>query len=220
MHMANIPSENKGCLTALLDLLRVISPEVGVDESLPYRIRDDFLSPAESSFYNVLSMAIAGQATICPKVNLIDVFFVARPNMNQSYRNRIDRKHLDFLVCKPKTMQPILGIELDDTSHNRPKGKQRDNFVDRVFQTAGLPLLHVPVKPSYSTSELSAKLAHYLNQPLEAKGSTGSTSTVAPLCPKCGTPMVVRTSTRGERQGTQSYGCRNYPHCHEMLAIE
>jgi len=44
-------------------------------EQLPYRVRDDFLSPAERSLYGVLCAAVGGWATVCPKVSLDDVFY-------------------------------------------------------------------------------------------------------------------------------------------------
>ena len=41
-----------------------------------------------------------------------------------------------------------------------------------------------------------------------------------PFCPMCGVPMVVRTATRGVRKGKQFFGCRNYPHCREIINID
>ena len=38
----------------------------------------------------------------------------------------------------------------------------------------------------------------------------------APLCPKCGIPMVERVSKRGPNAGQTFYGCSNYPRCKEM----
>lgn len=35
----------------------------------------------------------------------------------------------------------------------------------------------------------------------------------APLCPKCGKPMLKRTQTRGQHQGRDFWGCGDYPKC-------
>jgi hypothetical protein len=51
-------------------------------------------------------------------------------------------------------MNPLFAIELDDSSHNQPDRIERDAFVDDVFAVADLPLLHIPVRGSYNTSEL------------------------------------------------------------------
>lgn len=35
----------------------------------------------------------------------------------------------------------------------------------------------------------------------------------APLCPRCGAPLVLRTAARGERAGKQFFGCSAFPKC-------
>ena len=231
--MTNTANEKQGCLVAIFQLLGMNREQkqlISSTESLPYRVRDDFLSPAEISFYHVLSSVVGSWAVICPKVRLADIFFVARPNENLSYFNRIAKRHLDFLLCKPNSMKPVLGIELDDTSHTRSKRKQRDEFVNKVFESAGLPLLRIAAQRNYGTRELAAQVAQYLKL-AETHPSTSNTVAVpqptspqvskpiasAPICPKCGVPMVVRTAKRGKNQGEQFYGCPNYPKCREVL---
>jgi hypothetical protein len=231
--------ENQGCLGSLMRMFGVKpKPKQGSETAgeLPYRLRDDFLSSAESSFYRVLIAVVGNRATICPKVGLQDVFYVIRPNENAAHMNRIRQKHLDFLLCDPKTMKPFLAIELDDASHARPERMERDEFVDRVFKTAKLSLLHVPAQASYSPRNLSELLSSYLppvmdNASLITTAPTTSASVssvsaettdaprVVPLCPKCGVPMVVRTVKSGEHQGRQFYGCQNYPKCREMKPL-
>jgi hypothetical protein len=129
----------------------------------PYVLRDDFLSPAEHSFYLVLKQAVSDWALVCPKVRLGDLFYVNTRDRSKkmTYRNKIDRKHVDFLLCNPKTAKPILGIELDDKSHMRRDRQERDDFVDKAFAAANLPLARISVKISYSTSELDALLRQY-----------------------------------------------------------
>jgi hypothetical protein len=116
----------------------------------PYKLRDDFLSPAEKSFYLTLKNCVSEWADVCPKVNLGDVFYATCKNFGerQSYTNKINRKHEDFLLCDKKTALPLLGIELDDKSHDKTKRQERDHFVETVFKKAGLPLERVTVKMS------------------------------------------------------------------------
>ena len=141
-------SEPKGCLATFFALFGIRLAGPAKTAEFPYRQRDDFLSAAEFSFYRVLLAAAGNQAVVCPKVNLSDVFYVAGANEKQAYRNKIDRKHVDFLVCDPTTMKPRLGIELDDASHGRRDRLDRDEFVGRVFEAAGLRLMRVPAQSS------------------------------------------------------------------------
>jgi hypothetical protein len=126
----------------------------------PYQLRPDFLTPAELNFYRVLQTAVAGWAIIFAKVSLGDLFYAQTGDFaqNRAYRNKINRKHVDFLLCHPQTLRPLLGIELDDKSHQRPDRQARDQFVNHVFAAAQLPLVHIPVKRTYPTQKLNQLL--------------------------------------------------------------
>ena len=214
-----------GCLAAFLNLFRS-SPstsEVQVTtEPLPYRLRADFLSPAELSFYHVLASVVGDRAVVSTKVRLVDLFFVPRSQEWQAHHNKIAQKHLDILLCDPQTMRPIAGLELDDQSHERQDRVKRDAFVDEVFEAAGLPLLHIPYQRTYSPREIAAQVMPLLGEgsltPMRASQPVPTTDT-PPICPTCNIPMVVRTSTRGQNQGKPFYGCTNYPQCRSTVLI-
>lgn len=228
--MTTSTNRNPGCLTALLRLFRGnAEPEQhpALVETFPYRVRDDFLSPAELSFYHVLSSVIAPKAVVLTKVGLSDIFFVTRPHENRSASNRIAQKHVDFLLCEPQTMRPLVGIELDDASHRRADRRERDAFVNQVFEAADLKLLHVQVQRTYNRDEIAGQVLPFLSRnatnvqdlitttPLDHPPIT-SASVTQPICRKCGISMVLRTATRGDNQRQQFYGCVNYPRCREV----
>jgi len=223
--MSKASSNKSGCLGLFLELFGIkstVGPKsfpplpFGLhDEPLPFRLRDDFLSAAEISFYHVLLSTVGDELTICPKVNLGDIFFVSHPERNQAAWNRISRKHIDFLLCDRRSMRPRAGIELDDSSHARQDRQERDEFVQKVFETAGLALLRFPAQRSYRISEVAARLVPFVSEgalppPLPVPQETIS----APLCPKCGIPLVVRDSNRGK-----FYGCSNYPKCRQTMPM-
>jgi hypothetical protein len=197
----------------------------------PYFVRDDFLSAAEQSFYLVLKSAVADWALICPKVSLGDLFYAKSkdPSAYRTYTNKIDRKHVDFLLCDPKTARPLMGIELDDKSHRREDRQVRDEFVGQVFAAAQLPLVRVPVRQSYSVAELNALLRQHASSsdvveaPAKAEAATATTvaeQSAAPHCPKCGSEMVLRTARSGANQGGQFWGCPDYPRCRGILPYQ
>jgi hypothetical protein len=186
----------------------------------PYFVRDHFLSPAEHSFFMVLKKMVSDSALILIKVGLGDLFY-AKSNdasKHRSYTNKIDRKHVDFLLCDLKTVQPIVGIELDDKSHQRLDRQARDEFVEAVFRVAKLPLVRIPVKHSYSTSELRALLTPYLlsgESLLPCKHVAAADE--PPSCPKCGNVMVLRTAKNKANHGEKFWGCSQFPQCRGML---
>ena len=215
--MSSKASNNGGCLFAIIN---VLLGRGKAEPSLPYCVRDDFLSPAESSFYRVLLLACGEHYRVFPKVNLADILFVKKGvEKRQSHRNRISTRHADFLLCNAQTLRPALAIELDDSSHNRADRKERDAFVDQVFKAAGLPLLHVPAKNTYEVKALRAQIAEHLAQrpaPIPEKARSANGDIKAPTCPKCGIPMVIRTSTKTNQT---FFGCPNYPQCREMRSV-
>jgi predicted RNA-binding Zn-ribbon protein involved in translation (DUF1610 family) len=197
----------------------------------PYELRNHFLSPAELSFYAVLRDVVGSRATISSKVNLADVFWVKLDDKSKFriYTNKIDRKHVDFLLCDPPTMRPLVGIELDDRSHQREDRQVRDVFVDKVFSAARLPLLHVSVRRAYVAAEIQAQIAPYLSAatapvparvvevplPIEAVQTNE-----LPRCPKCGSTMILRTAKSGANAGNKFWGCSTYPTCRGMTAYQ
>lgn len=42
----------------------------------------------------------------------------------------------------------------------------------------------------------------------------------APLCPKCGKPMMRRMQKRGREQGREFWGCSDYPHCNGLRPLD
>lgn len=127
-----------------------------IDNSLlPYRKKAYLLSKAENNFFFVLNASLDSQKYyICPKVRLSDIFDITDKNNWQSYFNRITMKHVDFLICESKSFKPVLAIELDDSSHNSAKVVKRDEFVNKVYENAGLPCLRVKANYSYTVNEL------------------------------------------------------------------
>lgn len=187
----------------------------------PYHQVDEFISPAELNFFFNLKSVVGDSAQIFSKVKLSDLFFAKTGDFgkNRSYNNRIDRKHVDFLLCDPKTLKPVLGIELDDKSHQRVDRQERDDFVNHVFEAANLPLIHISVQRSYSQSELKSKLSAYLSGEQVVNEQSEQVQESSPRCPKCGSEMILRTAKRGSNQGGKFWGCSNYPECREIINI-
>lgn len=213
-------AQRSGCFGLLLKLIGIRHNEATKQSRLPYRRRDDFLSPAELSFYRILERAAASDFKTLAKVRIADLLFVPRQENFHAYQNKINRKHADFVLCDPATMKPQLVIELDDASHQRPDRRERDRFVDDAFAAAGLPILHVKVQGSYSVANLAQKIELAVSQNTIARSSPLSGQDGPPDCPKCNTAMTQRTAKRGRHAGKRFWACTNYPNCREIISIE
>lgn len=130
-----------------------------------YELRKVIFTPAERSFAGVLDGALPEGVTWLGKVRLGDVFKTRKglsPSQRATAANRIDRKHIDFLLVRSSDLAPLAGVELDDSSHEGADRKQRDAFVDDLFRSCALPILHVPAQAAYNQTDLRAKIAGVL----------------------------------------------------------
>jgi hypothetical protein len=185
--------------------------DISIYDETPYCVKDNFLTKPEMTFYIALREAVSPKVTICPKVGLKDIFFISDKEQRNKYWPKISQKHVDFLLCNPETMQPICGIELDDSSHSTQKAKERDATKDKAFQDAKLPLVRIKTKASYTSEDIILAVGTYINGTLPALAETEP-----PICPKCQIPMVMRTK---QKTGEPFWGCPNFPNCKNSVSI-
>lgn len=232
-------SANEGCLLAFLRAFGINpqsqswhqpgsafdfdeeSLEAEIVEDLPYRVRDDFLSPAERHFFLALVEAVGSNAIVCPKVRLGDILFSTDRTQFWKHTNRVNQKHVDFLLCSRAEIKPLVAIELDDQTHQREKVKARDRFKDAAFLAAGLPLVRITTRRSYEREKILDAIGPYLATSENAGPVPFASIADArqPTCSKCGVPMVMRTASRGQQAGQRFFGCPNFPKCREILQL-
>ena len=132
----------------------------------PYRKISCLFTPAEKSFLHVLDQAVGDKYRIFGKVRLADVISVKNKlsgSDHQSALNRINRKHIDFVLCHPADLSLLCAIELDDRSHRLAKRKERDDFVDGALKAANVPIVHYPAKAGYVVQDIRDKLSEVLD---------------------------------------------------------
>lgn len=139
------------------DVLRHIPEEIIEIEFQPYNKREYFFSVAELKFFGVLKEVIGDNYYIFPKVRICDIVN-SKEKGNYAQFNRIKSKHVDFLICTKNPIKAKIVIELDDSSHNYQSRIKRDKFVDGVFASAGIPIVHVKVKSFYDKEALIKEL--------------------------------------------------------------
>src|ERR1700730_15954511 len=123
----------------------------------PYFRRKFILSRAEKYFYGILRRVVDPH-TVLAKVRLADLVEAdERHRLWRSNFNRIQSKHIDFVICDA-ALCPIIAVELDDSSHQRADRRARDGDVDRILEIASLPILRVSVQQAYDAKELERQL--------------------------------------------------------------
>jgi hypothetical protein len=176
------------------------------------------------SFYQVLKSMMKDYFVICPQVSLAELFYVDHPNVNWAAMARIIQKRVDFVICDPATMKPRFAIELDDSTHLRAHRMERDEFVEKVFEAANLPLVRIPAQATYDTRVLGEKFkaalsGDVINQAEPVGKSLLAGHSMPNFCPRCGAKLVTRVASQGVNKGKQFLGCSNYPKCHFMQSL-
>lgn len=178
-------------------VLRLRLKQSGPARDMTYEARKDLFSPAERSFLGVLEQAIEGRYRVHGKVRLGDLIQPVR-GYSRSQRtvawNRINRKHVDFVLCQPDTLAPVGAVELDDASHQRKDRSDRDAFVDQALYSAGIPMVRFAARKGYSVAELKAQLEAVLSPKEEnfALGETPSDSSTVAKSLSAGDDLKVK----------------------------
>ncbi|MDZ4289975.1 MAG: DUF2726 domain-containing protein [Prosthecobacter sp.] len=127
------------------------------DEAVAYRKVGGILTAAERSFFGVLKSVSPESYQIGFKVRLADIIAPVNglsKSRRQGALNRIQSKHVDFLICRSDDLSPLLVIELDDASHRRQDQSDRDKVKDAALKSAGIPILRVDCRRGYNPKEL------------------------------------------------------------------
>lgn len=198
---------------------------------LPYRKVDVLFTPAERSFLGVLTQAVGQDAQIFGKVRVADVILPVKGLANADRlraMNKITSKHFDFVLCDSNDLSILCAIELNDSSHNSKKRKERDAFLEAVCESAGFPLVQVPARATYKIDEVRDAVAMYLKH--EEQAIPNNENTIAPdiiqpaveevVCPKCSSKMVKRVAKKGKNIGSEFWACSSYPKCRYVKAIK
>ncbi|QXE89181.1 DUF2726 domain-containing protein [Geomonas subterranea] len=231
-------------LIAVLAALKAKSPSK--DDRLSFASRETLFSPAERSFLGVLDQALDRRYRVFGKVRLGDLVKPAKglsKGKCTTALNKVNQKHVDFVVCSAMDLAVVGVVELDDQSHGREDRAGRDAFVDHVLSDAGIPISRFSAKRGYQIQEVRAKLVETFKlavtsptvatvqdsappQPrsITLTGPTLATASpetkdASPICEKCGTDMVRRQSKNGLHAGKFFWACSTFPKCRQVVPI-
>lgn len=126
------------------------------DDEPSYLKRESLLLEHEQRYFATLTRVVGHHARVFPKVRLSD--FIQPHGVNPEQRAhwmRVQRRCVDFLLCSPNNLAPVLAIDLD----TRAKKRRRDatpggDVLDKALKTANIPLLRIRATREYDPSEV------------------------------------------------------------------
>ena len=131
--------------------------------ALPYVSRGRLLSQGEMAFFRALRAAVGKEYLISFKVRAADLISCGKKSWEDGFGYMIARHHLDFTLCEPYSSDIMAAIELDDRSHDRPGRRRRDEFLDRAFAAASIPLIRFRTAARYDAPAIGASIAGVFN---------------------------------------------------------
>lgn len=134
-------------------------------QHLPYARIPHLMTPAERDLYALLRSVVPADMLIFAQVRLANLVQVTSRNRQRKYDfYKIQAKCVDFVLCDAGTSEPLLVIELDDSSHQLHHRRERDAFVDAVLQQVNIPILHINWQRVYHVDEIARKIAQLLHR--------------------------------------------------------
>ncbi len=122
-----------------------------------YFIKQQYISNCEQQYYKIISRLIKDKPNVVfPQVPLSQI--VLKADKYQGELNRV----IDFCIFSTD-FRPLLCIEINDSTHERPERQERDAKVQAILNAAGLPLLTFWPKNGINTQTISDALQQFIS---------------------------------------------------------
>lgn len=156
-------------LTAAAIALDILLPERSSEWKYKYMKKTYLLTQPEHQFFDSLLKMVGAEYHVFPQIHLASILNHKVRN-GQNWRGafrHIDEKSVDFVLCDKERISPILAIELDDRTHERPDRRERDREVERILADVGLPLLRL--RHDYSEANLHEQVRRAIQFPIKER---------------------------------------------------
>lgn len=107
-----------------------------------YQAKQYFMTKSENDFFHMLDNVAGDRYYIFPQVHLSAILDekIKGQNWKAAFKH-INGKSVDYVLCNKQTLKPVYAVELDDYTHNYSDRQERDQEVERMFQSAGILLV-------------------------------------------------------------------------------
>lgn len=139
-----------------------------------YRKAATFLTELEREMLSNLQDMVGPGLSVFPNVRLFEFLDLASGNeeRNPGLAARLRSETVDFLVCDRRTTMPMLVVEMRNPSASDDETRSRDDLVDHMLESAGLPLLPISRESPRSKLQLAetvqGSLSAYISKASQA----------------------------------------------------
>jgi hypothetical protein len=123
----------------LLVVIKTISNKQ-TPTAFPYKKKDSILTAHEQQYFRHLEQQYGESNYILCQVALDRIVNTTDQKNFYTYWNKINKKSIDFVIVDKQTFQTVKLIELNDKTHSYNKRIQRDEFLVKLCESAGIKL--------------------------------------------------------------------------------
>lgn len=116
------------------------------NEPMTYGLKQSVLTNREMVMYRILEgYCRKNKLVLLTKIRMadfIDTIDIGDQDIYDDALKNVWAKHVDFLICDYNDFRPKAAIEVDDSSHDSEDRRERDEFVDKVYNHVNLQIFH------------------------------------------------------------------------------
>lgn len=127
-----------------------------------FEIRERFLWDEELWCYRVLSKAVGERAIVCPKPRVLETLRVLNAHEHLEDVLRVDRKHIDFLICDDSSGHPLCAVLIDWWDETQRKFYPREQILAQAFELAKFPVMYVRSNQIPTVDQMRQDLEKFL----------------------------------------------------------
>ena len=144
-------------------LKKVKSNNSTTSNTWPVFAKKTLLNEKEQVIFNRLTEAFPDWIVLA-QVALSQIVIVKSGKENGPYRNKIYKKVIDFVVCRPDT-SIVAAFELDGNSHDSLARSKSDADKESALAGAGIKLVRINTKDLPNGTQLRAMFASEIAKP-------------------------------------------------------
>lgn len=133
------------------------------EEHLPFKRKEFLMNVPERKFFDELQSIIPDNHIVFPQVLLSNIVKVASSRKDfWKYHNIINRKTIDYVIFEKPYFKPVLAIEYDGKTHNKPVRIERDIKVKNILDSASIKSFHVKHEKNINFEEIKNKIDEFI----------------------------------------------------------
>lgn len=206
------------------------------------RLYDQMVMAARCGVANIAEGSARHSTSVETEMRLIDVARASFDELQGDFFNYLLRKNAEVWPVGNPDREAIWHLRLDPPQytgnylHEAAKHilLQKEKFsrwldIDKPDTVANALLMLCLLENKMLHGQIQSRLESFRQtggfsenmtvERLEAR-KTLAIEEGAPICPKCGKPMLRRLRKRGPQQGSEFWGCSDYPNCNGIRPFE